>query len=360
LSVPLVRYELILARRSFADAFATARDRLLLVLVTAIALLWLRDAAGRVAPTLPTGAAMLALLAAPAAYGWNKVVLRRLAWLRETSVLAPEALAPRARLSYPAWAQLPLLALLSVAIAVLSAWTGNPVCSATLGLLSYGVGLALAAATGVGGPAKPTVRPKSGERFAHEHGRAPAFQALLARQTFGAESPVRAAAFLVAGAALATLAGCSLAADQTFVARLAAALLPSVLLLVAAARNAPEIVGLLAFVGYPARSIAVSVCALPAANFAGGSIALLLIRPEGWAGMVAALLVLHLFAALIATARAWLSPGRTARSVDLQVQLEVLGLLLIASLFAPLALVAAAWRLWLLRRHYSRLLWIQT
>jgi hypothetical protein len=106
--------------------------------------------------------------------------------------------------------------------------------------------------------------------------------------------------------------------------------------------------------------VATFVCALPAANFAAVSVALLVVRPGGWAAMLASLLLLHLLAALIATARAWLSPGRPARRVDLQVQLEMLALLLIAALFAPLAPLAAAWRLWLLRRHYSRLLWIHS
>jgi hypothetical protein len=360
LSAPLVRYEFVLARRSFADAFANWRDRLLLALVAAFALLWLRDAAGRAPPGLPPQASMLALLAGPAAYGWTKAVLRRLAWFRETSVLAPQALVRGALLPYLAWAQLPLLALLSAAVLALSAWTGKPMRSATVALLSYGAGLALAAATGVGGQAIPMARPEGRERFSHAARRAPAFRTLLARQIFGAERPVQAAAFLVASSTLATLAGCWLAAAQPLTARFAAGLVPSVLLLAATARNAPEIAGLLAFAGYPARSIVFSVCALPAANLAGVSIALLLVRPEGWTGMVAALLVLHLLAALIATARAWLSPGRAARSVDLQVQLEMLALLFLASLFAPLAPMAAAWRLWLLRHHYSRFLWIQT
>jgi hypothetical protein len=187
-----------------------------------------------------------------------------------------------------------------------------------------------------------------------------AFRILLARQTFEAQSPLAAAAFLVAAAALATFAIGWFAAPQPPLVRLAAALLPSMFLLAATARNSPEIVGLLAFAGYPARTVAAYVCALPAANLAAVSAALLLLRPVGWPGMLEALVVLHLFAALVATVRALLSPGRPARRVDLQVQLEVVALGLIAGVLAPLALLAVAWRLWLLHRHYSNLLWVQT
>jgi hypothetical protein len=183
---------------------------------------------------------------------------------------------------------------------------------------------------------------------------------LLARQTFGAARPLRAAAFLIAGVAAATLAGSWRAATQPLAVGFGATLLPSALLLLATARNAPEIVGLLAYAGYPARFVAASVCALPAANLAASSIALLLVRPEGWAGMIAALLLLHLLAALVATARAWLSPGRPARRVNLQVQLELIALFVVAGLLAPLVPAIVAWRLWLLHRHYSRLRWIQT
>jgi hypothetical protein len=357
LAAPLVKYDLLLARRSFADAFATWRDRLLLALVLTFALLWLGDAATRAVPSLPPQAAMLALLAAPATYAWTAAALRRLAWFRETSVLASEALVPRARATYLACAQLPLLAIVVPVVLVVGAWTGEPLRPALIAFLSYAGGLALAAATdgrsaatGGTGLLEKAVR--------RRRGALPALLALLAPLTFGAEQPFRAAVYLVAGTALATLGGCWLAAGQPPGVQFAAALAPSVLLLVATARNAPEIVGLLAFAGYRARSVALFVCALPAANFAAVALALLLARPQSWTGMLASLLVLHLVAALIATARAWLSPGRQGRSVDLQVQLEMLALVLIANLFAPLVPIAVAWRLWLLRRHYSRLLWI--
>lgn len=357
MAASLLKYDLLLARRSFADAFATARDRLLLALVTAFALLWLRDAALRDLPSLPPRAALLTLLAAPAAYGWNAAALRRLAWFRETSALAAEALMPAARPSYLAWAQLPLVAMLSAAVLVLGAWTGVPMRAAGLALLSYGAGAALASAA-KGRAAGPVARNTSAVMNATQP--RGAFQLLLARQVAGSVRPVRVAAFLVAGAAVATLVACSFAAPQPAAVRFAAALGPSILLLVATARNAPDVVGLLAFAGYPARRVAAFVCALPAANLAGVSVALLLVRSEGWPGLLSLLLLLHLLAALIATARAWLSPGRTGRSVDLQVQIEMLALLFVASLFAPIAPVAAASRLWLLHRHYSRRLWIQS
>src|SRR5439155_3511237 len=103
------KYDIFLARRSFADAFTTARDRLLLALIAGLALLWLRDP-GAPTAALPPRAVMLAVLAGPAGYRWNAVLLRRLAWFRETSVLSAEALMPGAQRSYLAWGQIPLCA----------------------------------------------------------------------------------------------------------------------------------------------------------------------------------------------------------------------------------------------------------
>lgn len=357
LAASLLKYDLFLARRSFTDAFATVRDRLLLALVAAIALLWLRDAATRAAPSLPRQAWMLGVLTGPVAYSWSRAALRRLAWLRESSVLAPEALAPGARLPYLAAAQLPVLAAVAAAVLVLSGWTGGELLPVLAALPCYAAGLALAMARDAGTQAPPAVR--SSVPRDSNHGGGAAFRALLGRQAFDAERPVRAAALLTAFAALATLAGSWFALTQPFAVRAAAALGPSVLLLAGTARNAPEIVSLLAFAGYGARHVALSVCALPAVSFAAVSAALLIARPEDWTGLLGAVAVLHLLAALVATARAWLSPGRPARRVNLQVQLEMLALLLVASLFAPLAPFLVAWRLWLLHRHYSKLLWIQ-
>lgn len=358
MAASLLKYDLSLARRSFADAFATRRDRLLLAIVTIFFLLWLHDAAMRGAPPLPPRFALLAVLAAPASFGWNRAVLRRLAWFGEASVIAPEALVARARLSYLGCTQLPLLAVLAFAVLFLSQRTGERIQPAAVALLCYGAGLALTLMVEGRDGRKGSVRrhvPAPGAEAAGG-----AFRTLLARQTFGARRPVRIAALLAVGTALATLAVCWFAAAEPFAARLAAALLPSALSLVATGRNAPEIVSLLAFAGHPARLVALSVCALPAVNLAAVSMMLFLATPEGWAEMLGGLLLLHLLAALIATERAWLSPGRSARGVDFQVQLEMLGLLIIALLFAPLAFVAAAWRLWLMHRHYSALLWIQT
>jgi hypothetical protein len=355
LAAPLLRYDLLLVRRSFADAFATGRDRLLLVLVGALLLLWLRGAAMHAVPLLPPKAAMLAVLAGPAAFGWTRAAMRRLAWFRETSILAPDALAARTPFAYLACAQVPLLAVLTPGVLFLGDRTGVPARPAVVALLSYGFGIALAAATNAASKAHDPPRTPS----CAAEGEASTFRIMLARQVFGCRRPVRVAALLVAAAALATVGLSALAAPQPAAVRFAAALLPSTALLIATARNAPEIIGLLAFAGYKPRAVAAFVCALPAANLAGASAALLLVRPEGSPGMLAALLVLHLFAALVATARAWLSPGRSARQVDSRVQLELLGALFIAAIFAPLALLVVPWRLWLLHKHYSNRLWIQ-
>lgn len=357
MAASLLKYDLFLARRSFADAFATVRDRLLLALVIAFALLWLRDAAARAAPALPRQAWMLGVLAGPGAYAWSRAVLRRVAWFRDGSVLAPEALAPGARVSYLAWAQLPVIAALAVAVLLLRSWTGGGSLPLIVALASHAIGLALAVARD--GDEQPQRPVRLSARKERRHSRGVAFRLLLARQACDAQRPTRAAAFLVVCATVATLAGSWFALPQPLAVRLAAALVPSLLLVIPTARNAPEIVSLLAFAGYRARYIALSVCALPAANFVGVSVALLVVRPEGWPGMLAGLALLHLLAALVATARAWLSPGRAARRIDLQVQLEMVALLLLGALFPPVVPPAVAWRLWLLRRHYSNLLWIQ-
>jgi hypothetical protein len=357
LATSLLGYDLLLARRSFADAFATARDRLLLAFVSAFLLLWLRDAAMRAGPSLPPRAVLLALLACPAAFGWTRAVLRRLAWFREVSPLAPQALRRRSALAYFACAQLPLAAVVSAAALFLGGRTGQPVEPLALAFLSSGLGVALAAIPVAERSSTPAVPPQA--RASRGEGIGPAFRILLARQTFGAQRPLRMAVFLVAAATAALCAGVWAAGTQPLPPRFAAALLPSVLLLALTARNVPELVGLLAFAGYPARSVAAMVCAVPIANLAAASTALLLFRPGGWTGMLGALLLLHLFAATVATARAWLSPGRSARQVDLRLQLELLAFLLIAILFAPLAISGLLWRLRLLHRDYSRLLWIQ-
>ena len=75
--------------------------------------------------------------------------------------------------------------------------------------------------------------------------------------------------------------------------------------------------------------------------------------------VLALLAAIHLVFIPIGIARAWLYPGRAARGVDLQLQLEIMGLAITAFLLPPLALAALAWRLALFRRHCARLRWMQ-
>jgi hypothetical protein len=56
----------------------------------------------------------------------------------------------------------------------------------------------------------------------------------------------------------------------------------------------------------------------------------------------------HLAFGLTGIARAWLYPGRSKRSVELRLRLELAGLVAVAILLPPLAVVAAVWRF----RHF--------
>jgi len=78
-----------------------------------------------------------------------------------------------------------------------------------------------------------------------------------------------------------------------------------------------------------------------------------------WGAGVIVLVLAHLAFILIGVSRAWLYPGRTRRSVDFQLQLEVAGLVAAAILMPPLAIAAAVWRLWHFYRHCRAKRWMQ-
>ena len=353
----LLRYELALFGRSFTDAFSRARDRVLLGIVVVLGLLWLHATLrGAGAASLPHGSEWLALAAAPLSFSWNVMLLRRLAWLVEHSPLAAAAAVPGSRGRYLVVAQLPVLIPAVLAAIVIGAglWrlevaAGAAVLSYALGLIAAQLWLRLRSARWSG----TRLAQRPGEQIAGRHA---AFLSLLRVQVRGAARPVRAAILLVLCNALLTFAACMVADGQML--RFAAAALPSLLLLAATARNDSQLVGFLAFRGHSAGFVALAVSAIPAASLVAAIVAVFICGSPGSLSMLGFLLLLHLGAALIAVARAWLSPGRDGRRVDLQVQIEAAALAVAAFVFPPLAAALLLGRMWTLRRGYASSMWL--
>jgi hypothetical protein len=356
----LLRYELLLFGRSLADSFSHKRDRLLLAIVTALALLWLRQSVNAAsALELPRGWALAALAAAPISFQWNRLAARRLAWLAEESALAPYAADRRGRLRYLLAAQLPILVPILLVATMLGLTVELGAAVIVLAIIAHGVGLLAAGLeTGPGWgrvaerrQARPAPEPLTGPRTA--------FLALLRVQALKSVRPGRAVVILLAADALLTFAVSSLAPGAAPGAKVAAAALPSVLLLVATARNDARLAGFLAFAGYSAGFVALAVCGLPAASFAAAALAVLASGSSATAPAIVTLALTHLVAAMIATARVWLSPGKDGRKVDFQVQVEAAGLVLVGLILPPLGLLALAARLWMLCGSWRASIWLQ-
>jgi hypothetical protein len=235
---------------------------------------------------------------------------------------------------------------------------GRVVEFAGLAIAAHGVGM-LAARVRMGSRRSPGAeRPQT--RSAPEPLRGPrtAVLALLRVQALKAARPGRALTLLLGAEALLTFAGASLAGGAAPAAQVAAAALPSLLLLVATARNDARLAGFLAFAGYPAGFVALAVCGLPAASLAVASGAVLASGASASAPAIVTLALSHLMAVLIATARVWLSPGKDDRKVDFQVQVEGAGLLALGLMLPPLGLLALATRLWILGRSFRASIWL--
>jgi hypothetical protein len=362
----LLRYEFALFARSFADAFSRTRDRLLLAIALGLALLWLRQAMA--APggfSLPVGSALLALAAAPVAFQWSRVANRRLDWLAEESALAPRAADCGARWRYRLAAQLLVLIPSLLAAALLGLAAGRTFLATGLAAGAYGAG-ALASGVrfrssrsdiAVRGRAGPGRRPLSGRRTA--------LLALLRVQVLRAARPGLAAGLLLAANAILTFAATVLASEWALAresapaVRAAASALPSLLLVAATARNDARLGGFLAFAGYSSGFVALAVSAFPLASFAAAAAGAYAGGSPGSSPAIVTLACLHLGAALVAIARIWLSPGREGRRVDLQVQLEAVGLVMVGLILPPLGIVAVVARLWRLRGAYRESIWLQ-
>lgn len=357
----LVIYELTLFQRSFADAFSRTRDKLLLLVMAGLVVLWLRERALTLTSGgLPERAVFFAGLAAPVAFAWQRTLLRRLQWLEEYSLFALHALMPETRRGYLAAAQLPILAPLIAGVAILASGTSNFPAAAGIGIAGWATGVAAASWSPLH-PERSGSRWPEGEASAHSafQGRGAVVMAILRSQLFNSAHPGWLASLILAGSGLFACAGMLLAGAGRPHLVLWAGLVPSLAVLLVSARNDAGLAGFLPFAGYSAASTALAVSALPAANFTVASVAALIVRPVGWLSIIGLLLVLHSLAALIAIARAWLSPGRDSRSVNARVQLELAGLIVMGLLLPPLALLALCGRMGILYRRYTSLLWVQ-
>jgi len=353
----LIIYELTLFRRSFADAFGRTRDKVLLALVVALALLALRGGMPAI-PQVREGPIILAAIVALTLFSWHRMVLRRLSWFGEHSPLAPDALCPGSRRSYVTATQLPPLLALALGVLTLASATGIPAAWAA-SLLGWATGVGAATWLNSLPKSQITVRKSLPPLQSRVRRQQPALFAILRHQLFHVASPVRALLLIVGGTASITIAASILAAGGPAPLRFAAALMPSTALLLLTSRNDGRLIGLLAFAGYSAAATAMAISILPGLSFFAAVVALLIARPSDWPAMVGLLLIVHASAYLVAIARAWLSPGRDGRSVDLQVQLELAALLALIIQILPLAPLALLARLYLLQRRYRSLLWVQ-
>ena len=360
----LLRYELTLLGRSFAQAFQRRRDKLLLLLAVGLVALWLREGIRTAATaSLPADAIWAAALAAPIGFGWQRLIALRLEWLKQHSAVARAALEARARRRYLAAAQAVAALPLAAAAALLGLATDRIALAFAVGAAGYAAGLALAylsreilLAGRADGPAtSPALR------VAHRSigGRRAVAIAVLRRQTLDSAHPLWVAGAVVAGNLVLTVVAGLLASGWTEAAGIGALVLPSLVSLLLAARIDSVLIGFLPYAGYRPMFVALAVSALPAACFGAAAAAIVVVRPPHSSAALAVLALLSVGFIAIGIARSWLYPGRQGRSVDLQVQIEFVGLVLIAVLMPPLALVALGWRMWVLHRRYLDRLWMQ-
>jgi hypothetical protein len=347
----LIRFDAALLRHFLADAFGGLRDILLLALVATIGFAWLRQQV----LALPPAATWFALLAGPAGFVLQRMGHQRLAGLGEHSPVAPAALDRRERCAWLAVAHLLLCLPLLVAAILLGLATGRVLTAVALAAASYAAGTGLAMILpGLrwregAGRSRPSVAPLG-------RGRRAVIEMVLARQTFGTMRPlVRAATLLLVGFLLTVTAGWwtrGLPVPLVFIPLL----LPSLVVLLLGTRLDAALLAFLPAAGYRPGFIALAVSALPAGSLLAGTGALLL-TGQGM-GVVIVLVLAHLAFILIGVSRAWLYPGRTRRSVDFRLQLEVAGLVAIAILLPPLAAAALGWRLWHFHGHCLARRWL--
>lgn len=350
----LVRYDALLLRRAVTDGFRGPVDLVLLLAMAALAVAWLRARLGEVA--LPPEAAWLAMLAGPAGVACQRLARRRLDWLAEHSPVAPMAVAPESRRAYVTLAHAVAGAGAFAAAVLLGMTAGRPVLAAGVTVLAYGAGAVLArfvpgfrrrraaaapavATQALGGP------------------RAAVLRLVLRRQGFGPGNALIGAGLLLGASFALTLAAGWWGEGRPEALRFALLLAPSLVLLLFAARLDPGLLAFLPAAGFRPGFIALAVAALPLASLLTAGAAMLATGASP--GVLVALALGHLGFVLVAVARAWLYPGRAARSVEFQVQIEAAGIALAAFLLPPLALAALLRRFARFHRHCRDQHWRQ-
>lgn len=335
----LIRYDLALLRRFLADGFRGSGDVVLAAIMIAIAFLWLRQQM----LVLPNEAKWFALLAGPAGFAWQRLVSLRLAMLAAHSPVAPLALNRREWRAWFAAAHLLVGLPVLAGTVLLGMATGQPWPAIGLAAAAYGAGAGLSSVIpalrrrGRPARARPAIVPLG-------NGRPAVLRLIIARQGLALRSPLVHAGLLLAASAIVTaIAGWC---GPTLLDPLALILpfLPPLLVLLLATRLDSALLAYLPAAGYGPGFIALAVSALPAGGFLAAGAAFLLTGQS--IGAIAVLALGHLVFILIGIARAWLYPGRTKRSVDLQIQLELTGLVAVATILPPLAVAATGWRFW--------------
>ena len=358
----LLRYEAALFRRSFAIAFGRRRDALLLLLMLLLAAAWLGTQIAAGGWALSLEAPWLGALAGPAALAWQRLVRARLDWLAEQSPLAADALDRRIRRGYVLASHVAAAAPVALGAAVLATGTTRPAMTVAITILAYAAGTGLAWMPHSSGTSRREMASAGSVPSASRGSKArsgAAFRALMRRQALNAANPGRAAVLILVATFALAAAAAWIGAERPDALRFAIVACPSLLALLLFGRLDAELIGFLPFAGYRPLFLAAAVSALPAAAFGASAAALLAVRPRDWLVMLAALALLHFAIILFAIARAWLYPGRNPRSADLQVELEFAGLAGILFILPPLAPIALAWRMWMLRRRYRMLMWLQ-
>lgn len=334
-------------------AFGGVRDRLLLLVAAPLLLLMAFEGAASASATLgdlPEPARML--IAMLAGFAPNLMIGRRLAHLREESVVAAAALRRDAAAAYAAfWNVLPFALAMAVLIGGAGTWTLAPPL-----LLSYGTGVASAFAARrsraalrgrlqrwrAAGGGMPRLRLSAASR----RGRIAdllASRAGLPRLTLAANL----LAFAVLGALAATAYSLPVVHGGTSAFAAAALLLVFVLLL----REQAMLLRYLLFLGAGPAGLVLVPIAL-AASFAIGAIAAAAIAGAGrvveLAPAAAAALLLFAAAALLRGLHEATKPRRAA---NLAIQIDLAAFLVLGIVVPWLAPPLLAGRLFLLHRH---------
>lgn len=350
----LIHYDLTILRRSAAAAFARKRDILLLILVIPVGLML-------VIARMSDGAALLIALPNPLKLGLaillalalNIAVGRRLAHLREDSLVARRALQPRQAVAHAAfWNVLPAASLLLLLIGAT-----DPASLAVALSLAYLTGVALAAACESGQAllrshrARPR-KDRRGRRAPQGATRRGRIVALLAGRAglFGPRFAANLLGFLAIGAMLGA-AQSLLALIVSTPAAWSMAGLPLLVLLLALLRTQPASLRFLLALGSNPLLPGLVATAL-AVSLVGGFLAAALLTNAAPALTLLAggAVVLLLFAALSLLSSLHFATKRR-HDAEMAMQVDLVAAAIVGFIALPLAPLFLATRLWLLARR---------